>query len=277
MLWREGIRDAVVDGYHRRLRVGYLKRVTARFAQGRARRFVWRLPLGAPPPREQSGPRPFARREEGVCRAPRRAREAQPAPRLDQEGCPSLSVASVMSAPYDSERGCQLQERTGCSILHTRNIVRQRAGWHHRQRRDHHYGLPSSLAAPTLLSFTEVTMRSQPISGSSARSNTAGKPMINGRLLAAAWLAVMSVGCAAPMQRMTTARPAVPETDQSAAHRPRGHAADGRRRVRRRQRPRHRSRRRHSLARGAPDPDRCRRRHQHGRPGRRRLCHGNGA
>jgi len=38
--------------------------------------------------------------------------------------------------------------------------------------------------------------------------------MINGRLLAATWVAVASVGCAAPVQRMATPRSAVPETDQ---------------------------------------------------------------
>src|SRR6186997_2571742 len=40
--------------------------------------------------------------------------------------------------------------------------------------------------------------------------------MINGRLLAATWLAVAAVGCAAPVQRMATPRSSVQEPDQPA-------------------------------------------------------------
>ena len=53
--------------------------------------------------------------------------------------------------------------------------------------------------------------------------------------------------------------------------------ADGRRRIRRRQRPRHRARRCHPMAGGAPDPDRCGGRDQHGGPDRGRLRHRNGS
>ena len=51
----------------------------------------------------------------------------------------------------------------------------------------------------------------------------------------------------------------------------RGATAPHRRRIRRRQRPRPRARRRDPLVRGAPHPDRSGRRHQHGRPRRRRV------